>query len=297
MRLRQFTISIVAALLPLVASADDDGQALSLWQVGGESNTIYLLGSIHMLRAQDHPLPPAIYAAYDDAEKLIMELDMDDLNPVDSQALSNELGLIQDGRTLSDLMGEALYAEAEQLAVTAQIPLALLANAEPWFAAMNVEIMLLMRMGFNPSLGVESALLERAQADGKEILGFETIRQQLEFLDGLSQEAQREMLIQALADGADMREMMDGMIEAWRTGDVAYLEKNLLADMQDYPELNQTIVVDRNVNWTNEIEDMLDDDIDYLIVVGTLHLVGEDGVPQLLEARGHEVTQLRQSVN
>jgi uncharacterized protein YbaP (TraB family) len=287
----------VAALLPLVAGADEDGRAMSLWQVDGENNTIYLLGSIHMLRAQDHPLPPAIYAAYDDAEMLIMELDMDDLNPVDSQALSNELGLIQDGRTLSDLMGEALYAEAEQLAVAAQIPLALLANAEPWFAAMNVEIMLLMRMGFNPSLGVESALLEKAQADGKEILGFETIRQQLEFLDGLSPEAQREMLIQALADGADMREMMDGMIEAWRNGDVAYLEKNLLADMQDYPELNQTIVVDRNVNWTNEIEDMLDDEIDYLIVVGTLHLVGEDGVPQLLEARGHEVTQLRQSVN
>ena len=297
MRLRDITISLVAALLPLVAGADEDGRAMSLWQVDGENNTIYLLGSIHMLRAQDHPLPPAIYAAYDDAEKLIMELDMDDLNPVDSQALSNELGLIQDGRTLSDLMGEALYAEAEQLAVAAQIPLALLANAEPWFAAMNVEIMLLMRMGFNPSLGVESALLEKAQADGKEILGFETIRQQLEFLDGLSPEAQREMLIQALADGADMREMMDGMIEAWRNGDVAYLEKNLLADMQDYPELNQTIVVDRNVNWTNEIEDMLDDEIDYLIVVGTLHLVGEDGVPQLLEARGHEVTQLRQSVN
>ena len=297
MRLRQFTISILAVLLPLLAGADSDGQALSLWQVEGENNTIYVLGSIHMLRAQDHPLPAAIYAAYDDAEKLIMELDMDDLNPVDSQALSNELGLIQDGRTLSDLMGEELYAEAEQLAVAAQIPLALLANAEPWFAAMNVEIMLLMRMGFNPSLGVESALLEKAQADGKEILGFETIRQQLEFLDGLSEEAQREMLIQALADGADMREMMDGMIEAWRTGDVAYLEENLLADMQDYPELNQTIVIDRNVNWTNEIEDMLDDDIDYLIVVGTLHLVGEDGVPQLLEARGHEVTQLRQSAD
>ena len=67
--------------------------------------------------------------------------------------------------------------------------------------------------------------------------------------------------------------------------------------MQDYPELNQTIVVDRNVNWTNEIEDMLDDDIDYLIVVGTLHLVGEDGVPRLLEARGHDVTQLRQSAD
>ena len=155
--------------------------------------------------------------------------------------------------------------------------------------------MLLMRMGFNPALGVETKLMELAQSDNKEISGFETIREQLEFLDGLSPEAQREMLIQALADGAEMREMMDGMIDAWRTGDIDYLEDNLLADMQDYPELNQTIVVDRNVNWTDTIEDLLDDEIDYLIVVGALHLVGDDGVPNLLRLRGHAVTQLRQT--
>jgi uncharacterized protein YbaP (TraB family) len=286
---------MVACALSIGAAADDGGHPLSLWQVDGTQNRIYLLGSIHMLRAQDHPLPSAIYGAYDDAEKLIMELDMDDLNPVESQALSNELGLIQDGRSLNDLMGDELYAEAEQLAVASQIPLALLANAEPWFAAMNVEIMLLMRMGFNPALGVETKLMELAQSDNKEISGFETIREQLEFLDGLSPEAQREMLIQALADGAEMREMMDGMIDAWRTGDIDYLEDNLLADMQDYPELNQTIVVDRNVNWTDTIEDLLDDEIDYLIVVGALHLVGDDGVPNLLRLRGHAVTQLRQT--
>jgi uncharacterized protein YbaP (TraB family) len=295
MRFRQLTISMLFGALSAGVAADEGGHPLSLWQVDGLQNRVYLLGSIHMLRAQDHPLPAAIYDAYDDAEKLIMELDMDDMNPVESQALSNELGLIQDGRSLSDLMGDELYAEAEQLAVAAQIPLALLANAEPWFAAMNVEIMLLMRMGFNPSLGVESTLLERAQPDRKEILGFETIRQQLEFLDGLSAEAQQEMLIQALADGAEMRETMDGMIDAWRKGDVGYLERNLLADMQDFPELNQTIVVDRNVSWTDAIEDLLDDEIDYLIVVGTLHLVGEDGVPNLLTRRGHDVIQLRQA--
>ena len=295
MRLRQFTISMVTCVLSFGAAADDGGHPLSLWQVDGTQNRVYLLGSIHMLRAQDHPLPSAIYIAYDDAEKLIMELDMDDLNPVESQALSNELGLIQDGRSLNDLMGDELYAEAERLAVASQIPLALLANAEPWFAAMNVEIMLLMRMGFNPALGVETKLMELAQSDDKEISGFETIREQLEFLDGLSPEAQREMLIQALADGTEMREMMDGMIDAWRAGDIDYLEENLLADMQDYPELNQTIVVDRNVSWTDSIEDLLDDDIDYMIVVGALHLVGDDGVPNLLKLRGHEVTQLRQS--
>jgi len=288
----------LALILTLALSAAGDaaegGHPLSLWQINGAHNRVYLLGSIHLLRKQDHPLPSAIYAAYDDADKLIMELDMDDMDPVEGQILSNELGMIHDGRTLGDLMGDDDYREAERLAAVADIPIALLAQSEPWYAAMTVEIMMLMRMGFNPALGIENEMLERASTDRKEILGFETMRQQLEFLDGLSPEAQREMLLQTLSESTGMRETMDAMIAAWRTGDVEYLEQNLLSDMQDYPELNDVIVVQRNIDWTNRIEDLLDDAEDYLIVVGALHLVGDSGVPRLLEARGHKVTQLHQ---
>jgi uncharacterized protein YbaP (TraB family) len=273
---------VVSLLLALTsaAAADDAGHALPLWQVDGQQNRVYLLGSIHLLREQDYPISSVIYDAYEDADKLIMELDMDDMDPVEGQILTNELGLIKDGRTLSDLMGSDLYREAEVLAAAAQIPLALLANSEPWYAAMNVEIMLLMRMGFNPQLGVETHFQQLAQGDSKEILGFETMRQQLEFLDGLSPGAQRDMLMQALSEGVELDEMMDSMIAAWQTGDVTFLEDNLL--------------VDRNLDWTDQIEELLDDDIDYLIIVGTLHLVGEDGVPSLLESRGHDVAQLHQ---
>lgn len=297
MRKRSFIITVVAALLSGSTFADDAGHPLSMWQINGPQNRIYLLGSIHLLREQDHPLPSTIYEAYGDAEKLIMELDMDDMDPIEGQTLSTELGLIKGDRTLSDLMGPKLYAEAEQLAAAAQIPIELLAKSEPWFAAMNVELMLLMRIGFNPALGVETHLMELALSDRKEILGFETMRQQLGFLDGLSPNAQRQMLMQALSEGPGMSESMDDMIAAWRTGDVAFMEENLLVDMQDYPELNRVIVVDRNADWTNQIEELLDDDIDYLIVVGTLHLVGEDGVPEMLESRGYEVTQLRQTAD
>jgi len=290
-------VALIAAFLATVPAAAADGQALSLWQVAGQQNRVYLLGSIHLLRREDHPLPAAIYAAYEDADKIIMELDMDDVDPVASQMLTNELGLISDGRTLRDLMGEELYTQATSLADTARIPLSLLDKSEPWFAAMNVEIMMLMRIGFDPALGIENQLMERARADDKEILGFETMRQQLEFLDGLSPSAQREMLIQALSEGSEMQETMDEMILAWRTGDVQFLEDNLLADMADYPELHKVIVVDRNVAWTDEIEELLDESDDYLIVVGALHLVGQEGVPRLLQARGHDVIQLRQAAD
>lgn len=283
------------ALAPHASAADD--QALPLWELQGENNRIYLLGSIHLLREQDHPLPDAIYVVYEEAETLIMELDMDDVDPVATQMMTTELGLIENGGTLSELLGPEVYAEASLLAEAADIPLNLLDRAEPWFAAMNVEMMLLMRMGFNPSLGLETHLMERAQSDDKDILGFETMRQQLEFLDGLSASAQQEMFLQALEDGPEMSAMMDSMIDAWRIGDVEFMENGVLSDMQEYPELNQAIVVNRNIDWTQQIEALLDDDDDYLIIVGTLHLIGEEGVPNLLTARGHTVTQMRQTVD
>jgi len=287
-------IWLALALAACPALAAEDGHLLSMWRIDGARNSIYLLGSIHMLREKDYPIPSAIYKAYEEAETLIMEIDMDDIDPVAEQAIATELGLIQDGRALRDLMGPEKYAEAESLAEDLQIPLQLLEKSEPWYAAINVEMMMLMRIGFNPMHGVEFHLSEFAQRDNKEILGLETTRQQLEFLDNLSPEVQRDMLIQTMSNSMELTEIMDEMINAWYYGDVEYLEKTLLADMQDLEELHETIVVNRNRNWVEKIQKLLNEKDDYLIIVGALHLVGEEGVPHLLSQRGHNVIQLRQ---
>ena len=114
--------ALCAAASVRVAAAD---QPLPMWQIDGESNRIYLLGSVHLLREQDYPLPSAIYAAYDDAEALIMELDMDDIDPARMQSLVSEMGALPAGGSLADIMGQELYAEAETLAAEINIPLLL----------------------------------------------------------------------------------------------------------------------------------------------------------------------------
>ncbi len=203
--------------------------------------------------------------------------------------------MLPDGESLADLMGSDMYARAEEAAAAIDIPIDMLEQSEPWLAAMTVEQMLLFRMGFNPTLGVEMWLTDRARNDGKPIEGFETAEEQLLFLDGLSLQAQREMLLQTLIDSAELQEIMDDTIEAWRNGDTAFIEETMLADMQRYEELNRVIVVDRNHRWTDQIEAMLDDEQDYLVIVGALHLVGDDGVPRLLEERGIRIRQLAAS--
>lgn len=281
-------------LLPLAAAADSGGHPVTLWMAEGASNTVYLLGSVHLLRKEDHPLPSVIDAAYDDAETLFMELDMDDLDPLATQATINRLGMLDEDQSLRDVMGEDLYADALLAADALDIPLDMLAQTEPWYAAITVEQLALTRIGFNPLYGIEMHMMTKALQDGKAIQGFESVEQQLEFLDGLSLEAQRDLLMQTLAEGANIQETMDRLIEAWRVGDIGYMEDNLLAEIANYPELYEAIVADRNRDWTNTIDKLLTDDEDYLVIVGALHLIGEDGVPQLLESRGYSVNQLRE---
>ena len=278
--------------LAVPAMAAGGGHPVTLWQLQGQHNVVYLLGSIHMLRLQDHPLPRVIDDAYREAEVLVMELDMDDMDPAVTQAAFNRAGLMTDGTSLRDLMGETAYAEAERLAAEIDIPLDMLAQAEPWLAAMTIEMLLLYRVGFNPFLGIEMTMTTRAGTDGKPILGLESVEEQLSFLDNLSLGAQREMLLSALRQGATLEDTIDDLILAWREGDTEALEDGLVSSIASQDELNRALVVERNRRWVTRILDLLDDDDDYLVVVGAMHLVGDDGVPRLLEERGTHIRQL-----
>lgn len=266
--------------------------AVTLWQVTGETNRLFLLGSVHLLRAEDHPLPAAIHAAYDEADVLIMEMDMDDVDPIEAQSLITELGLIQNGGTLSDVMGPQAWREAEELASRINIPLAMLASSKPWLAAIVIEQLMLTRIGFDQALGIESHLAAKAAEDNKAIHGLETIRQQLEFLDNMSLDSQRTLLLQSLEESLDLEVIMDDLIRAWRHGDIDFMEANMLKDIQSHAELYKTIVVDRNLNWVEQLTERLQDQDDYLVVVGALHLIGDQGVPTLLEQRGYSVVQV-----
>ena len=290
---RRFTLALLW-LLPSLALADSAGHPVTMWMAEGAANRVYLLGSVHLLRAQDHPLPQVIDDVYDDAETLYMELDMDDLDPLLMQATINRLGMLDEGTSLQDVMGVELYAEAKARAAELDLPLEMLERTEPWLAAITVEQLALSRIGFNPSYGVEMHLLRKATSDGKEILGFESVEQQLAYLDGLSLDAQRDLLMQTLAESAAIQDLMDDLILAWRSGDIDYLERTLLEDVSGYPELYDTIVASRNRLWVDTIDALLEQREDYLVVVGALHLVGEDGVPQLLEQRGVRITQMHE---
>lgn len=269
---------------------------VTMWLAEGQTNRVYILGSVHLLRRSDHPLPTVLESAYADAEALVMELDMDDLDAALAQATTNRLGVIQDQRTLRDYLGDQLYEEAAKRAADMDIPFDMLEKTEPWYAAITIEQLALMRIGFNPLYGVEMHMTMKATQDGKSIEGLETIDEQLAFLDGLSIEAQNALLLQTLSEGSKLEALMDEMVRAWRHGDLDFLEQSMLSEMAKNEELYDAIVVARNRQWVADIEALLDDSDDYLVIVGALHLVGDDGVPALLAERGVRIGQLNESL-
>ena len=290
----RWSLLLIVCALAATARGDEGGHPLTLWRVDGNANAVYLLGSIHLLRPEDHPLPRAIGAAYEDADVVVMELDMDDLDPAYTQAAFNNAGVLTDGTTLRQLMGETHYRSAEEAAAVIDVPLDMLDQSKPWLAAITVELMMLYRLGFNPLLGVEMTMTQRAIADGKPIEGLETVDEQLGFLDGLPLEAQREMLLQTLLQAAALTKSIDTLIDAWRRGDTATLETELLQDLEAQDDLHDALIVNRNRRWAETIATWLDDERDYLVVVGALHLVGDHGVPALLDRAGFEIRQLKE---
>jgi len=289
--------SLAAVLLSLVAGlASPAGQARDrsiLWAVDGSHNTVYLLGSIHVLRAGESALTETAERAYEDAEQLVMEIDLDDPELADPVALLDamrEAALLPAGQTLREVLGSD-YAAIRDRARQSGVDLEPLEPFAPWFVATLLLQVELAKRGFLPELGIEHQLAGRAIADVKSIQGLETAEDQFAVLAGLSLAEQKRFLLMTLEESADLDEQIADLLGAWRSGDTAALGRALSDEFESFPELYRPLTEDRNRAWIDDLVELLDDRDDYLVVVGALHLVGRNSVVDLLRQRGYTVTQ------
>jgi uncharacterized protein YbaP (TraB family) len=280
----------VGLLLALVASPALCG-APPIWEIRGAANTVTLLGSIHFLRPED-PLPATVIQAYEKAEVIVMELDLDDTDPLAMQELIQKLGVDPQGRSLEILLGADEWRRAQQKARAIDLELDLVRGFEPWLAAVSVTQLRLQQLGFQSDCGVEQRILQRARGDRKEIRGLETAEEQLSLLDRLPAKAQRTFLMVTLDEAAEIGDKVDDIVRAWQTGDTKALEDEFLKGLRDQPEIYRSIVAERNRNWVKPIVALTRAREDYLVVVGTLHLVGPDSVIRLLTEAGVQPRQL-----
>jgi len=281
-------LTLLAAALPAALAAADP----AAWRVQGKSGgELTLLGSMHVLRPSDYPLPPTVNALIDGADNIVMEIDLDDVDGAQQQLIVQKAMLPQ-GKVLADVIDADAYRLVTQHMSALGVDVKALEHFEPWFLALTVLDIGMRKLGFQPDRGVEQYVLARARGAGKEIVGLETLEFQIGLFDALPPEQQQAMLEQTLDEIDEGAEVLSKMVAAWRAGELESLRSELLEDFGDFPGLYEKLVTDRNNAWVPKLERLLTDGQHHLVVVGALHLVGPDNVIELLEERGLKAERL-----
>ncbi len=259
----------------------------SVWSMKGTRNTVYLAGSVHALPKGDSAFPEQLERVYEAAEVVVLEVDLDDMNPLDAVKFITANGTLPASQSLKDVVGEEPYTRISKLAESLQIPEVVIAKLEPWAAALVLTQFALTKTGFDPQLGIDMQITERARADGKPIEGLETVIDQLSVFDARSFEEQTRFLLDSADDAPNLNKDLQELIGAWRVGDLRALENAFVRERAKSPGLYDALLGVRNRLWLPKIEALLKEDRDYLVVVGALHFVGSDGLLALLKKGGH----------
>jgi uncharacterized protein len=263
-----------------------------LWQLQSDKGNIYILGSIHLLKRENYPLNPTIEKAFDSTKKLVLEIDLKSADSATVQRLTLEKGLHRNGKTLQQNISAETYTLAAKRAQELGIDIRALSPLKPWVVALTMISLQLQKLGFDPNSGVDRYLAGRATKAGKPMVGLETAAFQIGLMDQLSASDQESMLRQSLREMDLLEKGLDQIVRSWVAGDVLALEELLLKAMREYPAVHQKIIVDRNRRWLPEIERMIERGESALVVVGAAHLVGKEGVIELLKARGYTLEQM-----
>ena len=263
-----------------------------LWKLPGDKNTVYILGSIHLLKRGSAALKPVVEEVFSKSKRLVLEIDLVKEGPAKFQQLLVEKGVNPDGKLLSEQLSPDTYELAARRASDLGIDLKLLASFKPWVVALTMVVMQLQKLGFDPNSGIDHQLAERAKQANKPVSGLETAEFQIDIFSRLTPPEQEMFLRQSLLEMDQLDKSVDEMVEVWSHGDVAGGEKLFLESMRGYPELKAKVIDERNRNWIPQIEQFLKQDEDVLVVVGAAHLVGHEGVIELLKARGYKLEQM-----
>lgn len=285
------------------SSATQTGRPIPLlWKVSDADNSVYLLGSFHLLKAEDYPLSIDVDTAFADAESVVFEIAPQEMTSVDLGMRFEQAARRGDGTTLGSEISPATarklrtwFQDTFGSGTASKLAAQKLQAYEPWFVALTISVTEMTRAGLDPTLGLDRHFADEAERAGKPTSGFETGEQQIAFLDGMGRQEQLQFLEETLDEAAQGGGQVEKLHQAWRSGDADEMWNGMAFEMRrDYPQLYQHINVDRNDAWLPRIRERLDTpgDDDTLVVVGSLHLLGSDGLVEKLRAKGYKVERI-----
>jgi uncharacterized protein YbaP (TraB family) len=279
-----------ATAAPPVAAPAAEAPGPAMWVIRDADSTIYLFGTVHLLRPETKWRTPKYEAALASADELWFEItDGDDQGKMQSLVMS--IGMDQ-ANPLSKKLTPEQFARVKAAADKAGFPVAALDQMKPWMAGLTLSVLTMMKSGFDPNSGVDGIVKKAGEDAKKPLRAFETAEQQLRFFDSQSTDFQVEFLMNSIDELDGSADMLDGLVKHWAVGDVAALEADLVSDMKsEYPDLYKVILVDRNAAWAKVLAERLKGSGVSFVSVGSAHLIGEDSVQSFLAKEGIKATR------
>jgi uncharacterized protein YbaP (TraB family) len=298
--LQAFAVVLMVSLAPLGWAAEpagDLGQKLFCWKVTGPLGVVYLLGTLHVGRADFYPLAPILETSFKQADTLVTEAELSE--PQASSHLLKVLlqtGVYPTGDSIDKHIGEDTRARLARYIGTTQELASSYARMKPWFLSFAIALVEAKRMGFDPSNGVDRHFVDEATQMHKPIATLETADAQLEMMSSFPDELQDKYLLSTLVDAEHKTEIIDGMIAAWKSGNAEAMDEVAAAYPRDYPELKpvfEKMFAQRNDAMTQKIERFLQTPKTYFVAVGAGHLTGERGILSQLRGKHYDIEQLQ----
>lgn len=263
----------------------------SVYKASKNGKSIFLGGTVHLLRKQDYPLPQAFEDAYKASDVLTFETDTKGLSDPNLSFTVMQKGMYQDGRSLKTVLSEEVYTLLNEASTKLGVPLVTIQGMKPGLAVTTLSAIQLRKEGLGQE-GVDIFYTNKATEDKKEIQQLETIESQIDRITEMGEGKEDEFIKYSLQDMVGMKEKMDSLIDSWKKGETKSMEEEIVAMKKDYPETYKSLLVDRNNNWMPQILSYLENGTKAFVLVGSLHLYGEDGLLNLLKKQAYTIEQL-----
>lgn len=281
---------VVAAVGALTMAAPPAAAEPALWKVQGPHATVYLFGTVHVLRKDVVWRSPKIDGAFHASGTLVEEIKGVD-DPAAMQPLVMKYGL-DPAHPLSSKLDEGGKAKLSGVETSLGVPAGQIELLRPWMAALTFSTLPLIKAGYDPKSGVDIILKNEADAEHKPLEAFETIEQQVKFFADLPQGLEVAYLLSTLDEAAKGTKELDDLVDAWAAGDVERIASLMNTDMRDkYPEIYKVLLVDRNQAFASRIKQLLAGEGTWFVAVGAAHLAGPDSVQADLQKMGVKVVR------
>ncbi len=273
---------------------EEQQQALSktsLWEVRSTNTTAYLLGSIHLLSESAYPLPSQMDSAFKSSEQLVLEVDLVTMKSPDAQIDLLVKGMLPRGESLTEILSPKTLKLAN--AITAEIGLTMVAfkHYKPWMFVMTLTAAKLQQLGLSSQYGVDWHYFERAMDRKMPIIGLETIDEQIGYFEKMEGDDRDEFVRQSLEDFDLIESELGEIMAAWRSGNMDVMERTLLKNLEKYPRIQSLLINERNRNWIEKLDTIMQSGVTTMVIVGAGHIPGKDGLLQLLQSQGYTVQQ------